>query len=284
MADFSKVACMVPTAGANRWTSAYAAITNILLNTKNNSVYICYNNEDVPENIYNDVDILRGLAVATSNVLEFLIFNENESKSQMMMKVASWAERGKLLMNVDDDFLVPGYTFQLIKRALDEKDDAVFIYGLMDVLNKRNHIDWDNTVYATDYNSIADLVRKWGKKILPHRIYASPTTPVSPITVEIPHDAFLMHSDEDLKRNHGAGSWIIPLQQLWAHPELCERLSRWDKRQKGEDVIIVNALGKRIGVQWIVGSNSFHTDWNAKELDNPTWDNHLPFDDSALDL
>ena len=285
MTDFKNIACIIPTSGGERWASAYAAVASVLLNTTNNTVCICYNDTDVPTSVVTATQDLVGLANCTGNDLYFHSFKRSQSKSSMMMEIVDrlyWSTTPiKYLMGLDDDFLIPGYTFGLIGEVLRTRPTSVYIYGLMDCSNKRNHIDYDSESYPADDITIKSLATTWGNKILPHRIYGPVSEPGA--VVDLSPDTFLMRSAEDFKRNHGAGSWIVPLKELVEHTKLNRALSNWPKTRKGEDVTLVKALGERIGVKWIVGSNSFHTDFNGSEL-NATWGEHLPFDALELDL
>ena len=283
----SNLSFIVPCAGSHRLDMALSTLSALLCNLRNTTVFLTLNEPQVDDKYQSRVYDVASMGHLLGNSLVVLCYPTEFSKSAMMMHVVNTHISTDYLVNVDDDVIVPASTLRLLESASEKEflrrraadSVSVFIYGLMDVSNKRCHIDYESSVVLATTDSIKQLIDAWGKKILPHRVYEE----VQGLqTVELEPDTFLMHAAVDLKRNHGAGSWMIHAGHLLRNPRLGKILASWDKRMKGEDVFLVKNLASFRGMKWIVGSNAFHLDWNGTELDNPTWGNHLPFDDELL--
>lgn len=288
---------LVPCSGASRLNNFYATVTNILINTRSTRVYFTINDDKLEtfEAFDKTLKELEGLASVTGNEFKGGFYPKEFSKSRMMCHVLQYNPGIVYLMNVDDDVLIPAATLELIQRAVEfqqsrppHQQASVLMYGLMDAQNKRKHIDYDSNVYGP--KDVEKIVLEWGKKVLPHRVWETPRSLYGaalkfpePDLMELEHDTFLMRNKEDLRRNHGAGSWIINAGHLLFNTKLLGVMQDWDKFMKGEDVILVKNLALVNKMYWICYSTAFHTDWNASELGNPTWNTHLPLDSALLD-
>lgn len=277
--DFKNIQVVVCTVGDSRMLHWYSSIFNLLMNVKNICVTVLYNDEEMSKEALANREMLVSLAEVTGNRLVWLNFDKNLSKAQMIAslylnwRAAAAVEGGEYnrswMLNVDDDYMIPYKTLKLLELAeragsAMSRSDAgrvnTYVYGQFDVINKREYEDWDDK--PLHLSDLFNFARDNGLRCMPNHLAA-----------EIPNEltSFKMPGQS-------TGAYMMRLSAFTR--EISSVLKEWPKGKRGYDEFLCSAVGN---VEWIWGSNSFHTDATGAHVDGVIWKEDVFRDDLMMD-
>ncbi len=266
MIDFDKIATTFYCANHDRIPDAYASIMNILINTKNNLVVLCLNTLIENSQTTERISLLEATAKVTYNDFVLLKFEEKISKAHMQEQCFAgpcYSSPNKTYyLSVDDDFLIPYKTLDLLAQAATKSEAELYIYGLFDVINYRDFQDWDDTKLAL--NDLFGFIRVNGMRCLINHLYKD--IPDELITFKIP--------------GQSCGSYMVKASSYIGNVELRANMIVYPKFKRGYDVMLCNSFDK---IEWIFGSNNYHTDRTKAHVDGTIWKQDAFRDDLMLD-
>jgi hypothetical protein len=274
--DFSRIHVMLCSVGNERVHDLYAATFNILMNVENAVVTIAYNKEEsfMDEAERTRKALLFALAKQTTNALLWINYPAEFSKAKMIAQTFDeWQNRFGAFrtmsendrcwyLNVDDDYMIPYKTLKLFELAskADKPDTHLYVYGQFDIINYRDYEDWDDTKLGLE--DMFEFVKVNGIRCLPNHLMKE--IPDQLITFKMPKQS--------------TGAYMADM--LRVNSDMFQVLNEWPKGKRGYDEFWCNAIG---GVEWIFGSNSYHTDRTMAHVDGKIWHTDVFRDDLMLD-
>lgn len=266
MIDFSKLNVVYCCAGNERVHDLYAAVFNVLMNTSNAKVTVCFNELDMSTSAEDRRAMLEALACHTNNEFEWVCYPKEFSKAKMISKHVAAVGRPWHL-NIDDDFMIPYATLRLLEQASNTEDAAIYIYGLFDVINFRNYEDW--SAERLKREDLFDFIAKHGMRCLNNHL--CDRIPVALERFRIP--------------GQSTGSYMFNTDLLLS-PTLDafkKELENWPKGKRGYDDFLCNTMAQLGPAYWIFGSNSFHTDVTRHHVDGRLWTQDVWRNDMRID-
>lgn len=273
--NFSQINVVMCTVGDSRMMHWYSSIFNLLMNAKNIRINVAYNSLEMSPEALDAHSMLANLAKVTGNRLNWHQFSEDYSKAQMIAALLSaelykQAMSRQWMLNVDDDYMIPYKTLKLLELAATNgsaqhfrgasPQTNTYVYGQFDVINKREYQDWDAT--PLKISDLFNFARDNGLRCMPNHLAAE--IPNELITFKMP--------------GQSTGAYMMRMTAI-TH-EMGKVLLEWPKGKRGYDEFLCNAVGN---VEWIWGSNSFHTDATGAHVDGKIWKEDVFRDDLMLD-
>lgn len=273
--NFSQINVVMCTVGDSRMMHWYSSIFNLLMNAKNIRINVAYNSLEMSPEALDAHMMLANLAKVTGNRLNWHQFSEDYSKAQMIAALLSaelykQAMSRQWMLNVDDDYMIPYKTLKLLELAATNgsaqhfrgasPQTNTYVYGQFDVINKREYQDWDAT--PLKISDLFNFARDNGLRCMPNHLAAE--IPNELITFKMP--------------GQSTGAYMMRMTAI-TH-EMGKVLLEWPKGKRGYDEFLCNAVGN---VEWIWGSNSFHTDATGAHVDGKIWKEDVFRDDLMLD-
>lgn len=269
MIDFGRILTMMCCANLDRIDDLYAAAANILINTRKNTLCVLMNTKEESEHSKIRESSLFALAKATKNEIHWSSYPESMSKAAMIeSKIAQqfeWDYRPYWILNVDDDYMIPFKTLELLSKASFTKRNCdMIMYGQFDIINYRDHPDWSDRHWRL--SELLDFVHQYGRRLLVHHLLDDDDIPNEPMFFDLP--------------GQSTGSHMFSTTSYKNNVSLRAKMREWPKGQRGYDVVLCNEIGK---VCWLVGSNAYHTDRTRKILDGKLWVKDTFRDDMKMD-
>jgi hypothetical protein len=274
--NFERINVMYCCFGNSRVTDLYASVFNVLMNVEQAHITIAFNTIFPSEETKMRRSLLEAMARHTTNTLLWIEYPESFSKAQMIENVFEYWEKNNVLrdwyLNIDDDFMIPYKTLNLLTQASMNYITPIYIYGQFDIINYRQFADWDST--KINESDILQFVAKYGMRCLIHHL--AETIPDHLITYKLPGA-----STGSYMINYGSITSIIK-----------NKLKAWKKGVRGYDDYLCNAVLtnnfkdldiSKESVRWIYGSNSYHTDRTQEHIDGVIWTEDVIRDDLMLD-
>lgn len=273
---FNEVTTLMCCVGEKRIHDLYAAAFNILMNTTNNGMVICYNEPELSVEATERRGLLYAIADANKNELEWISFEKITSKASMIETAlgASGFYR-RWVMNVDDDYMIPAKTLEQIayitcadaqgEKKFEEFD--MLMYGQFDIINYKNHSDWSSE--RVKYQDILPFIKEHGSRLLVHHLMDENDIPFPPHVMTLP--------------GQSTGSHLFRTMAYIENMPLREKMLNWPKGKRGYDDMLCKEMGEKGKIGWIVGSNSYHTDRTKKILDGELWKEDIFRDDQHLE-
>lgn len=261
--DFEDITTVFCCANNERVPDLYAAAFNVMMNTRNGE-FIILMNEPSTEKSQERFDMLFALANHTGNKFSLCEFEPTWSKAQMIETVLFNTNR-RWHLNVDDDFMIPFGTLNLLSQARHRTDASMFIYGLFDVINYRNYEDWSDTQLKEE--DLFEFIAENGMRCLNNHLCA-----------DIPKDLKLYKIP-----GQSTGSYMVNVEKLsFLQPDIQKVLKEWPKGKRGYDDFLCRYAAECGPMYWIYGSNSFHTDLTRHHVDGKIWTQDVFRDDNML--
>lgn len=273
--NFSQINVVMCTVGDSRMLHWYSSIFNLLMNAKNIRINVAYNSLEMSSEALDARIMLTNLAKVTSNKLNWHQFREDLSKAQMIASLLNpelykQAISRPWMLNVDDDYMIPYKTLKLLELAAaigsaqhfrgSSPQTNTYVYGQFDVINKRDYQDWDAT--PLKISDLFNFARDNGLRCMPNHLAAE--IPNELITFKMP--------------GQSTGAYMMRMTAF--DHEIGKVLLDWPKGKRGYDEFLCSAVGN---VEWIWGSNSFHTDATGAHVDGVIWKEDVFRDDLMMD-
>jgi hypothetical protein len=271
--NFERIDVVMCCANNERFPDAYAAAFNILMNVSNARFKLCMNEELNAANEQR-AEMLKALGGHTHNEVTVLEFDPSFSKAKMISRVMFGSDLRSDVnsrpwhLNVDDDFMIPYRTLSLIAQASfdEDRNSAMYIYGLFDVINFRDYEDWSAEKVTEE--GLFTFIAKNGMRCLNNHLCDS--IPDEVIRYEIP--------------GNSTGSYMFNRDLVWRNfpQSFLNILEDWPKGKRGYDDFLCKHMAGLGKAYWMFGSNNFHTDLTRAHVDGKIWKEDVFRDDHML--